>query len=222
MRSLGRCTNLADFMVRLFSINEKINDEIISSLDWCFRSSFAKLIGVFILVFFGFAVFFALLIWIASDSYPECLSTKKDESYWQDSFALSWTTFSTVGYGHIYPALAEGNEQSTTCGWIYSICAIEAFVGVLYAGICAAILFSKIYRIQAYATVDFSKAITIRYGGIHQAVEDEKNLLKIEESLSERIGTYTEKSISISEQTLACPVMSIMMVNTLGTFRCEL
>jgi len=183
---------------------------------------------MFIVVFFSLTVGFAIILWIESDRYPECLSTKKDESYWQDSFALSWTTFSTVGYGHIYPALVEGNDQSSTCGWIISICAIEAFLGVLYAGLCAAILFAKIYRVQAMATVRFSKALTITYGGVHEAetkkkmrAEAVRTLSQTESELAPRVDGNPPQAVINDEEMnnsalIAFPVLSILMVNTLA------
>jgi len=74
--------------------------------------------------------------------YPSCTSNNPDpdsgdQSIWQDAFALSWTTFSTVGYGHIHPKLSQ-KGQYEKCGWIITALSVESFNGVLYAGCCSA------------------------------------------------------------------------------------
>jgi len=46
-----------------------------------------------------------------------------------NAFALSWTTFSTVGYGSNYPTTNGGH-----CFFTHSVVSLEAFIGILYAG----------------------------------------------------------------------------------------
>ena len=208
----------------MVSINKIINESIIISIEWVFQTTFLNLIGLFIIFFFGWVCFFALLIWIASSSLPECLSTAKDAAYWQDSFALSWTTFSTVGYGHIYPALASTRDASsgfTSCVWVYTICAVESFVGVLYAGICGALLFAKIYRVQSQAPVVFSKAITVKYGEILTGVDNlrENHPQSVKENAT-RVDSDEEQFYDAEARDVvyACPVITIMIVNKFGMF----
>ena len=81
-----------------------------------------------------------------------------------DGFALSWTTFTTVGYGAVYPATGTEYDQQMDCVLITLITTIESFVGLLYAGMCAAILFGKVGRIQSHAQVRFSDALCLEYG----------------------------------------------------------
>lgn len=89
-------------------------------------------------------------------------------------FALSWTTFSTVGYGSTYPALGYQNNNPTNCFFINFICSLESLLGVLYSGFCGAILFGKVLRIQSQAQVIFSDPILIRYGpGLFDGIEEE-------------------------------------------------
>ena len=68
------------------------------------------------------------------------------------------------GYGAVYPATGNEYEQQIDCIWITIITTTESFVGLLYAGMCAAILFGKVGRIQSHAQVRFSDAICIEYG----------------------------------------------------------
>lgn len=90
-----------------------------------------------------------------------------------DGFALSWTTFTTVGYGAVYPATGTEHDKQMECVLITLITTIESFVGLLYAGMCAAILFGKVGRIQSHAQVRFSDALCLEYG-----VREQKNASK--------------------------------------------
>eukprot|EP00814_Leptocylindrus_danicus_P022194 CAMPEP_0116004892 /NCGR_PEP_ID=MMETSP0321-20121206/857_1 /TAXON_ID=163516 /ORGANISM="Leptocylindrus danicus var. danicus, Strain B650" /LENGTH=276 /DNA_ID=CAMNT_0003473249 /DNA_START=645 /DNA_END=1475 /DNA_ORIENTATION=+ len=58
------------------------------------------------------------------------------------------------------------------------MCALESFVGVLYAGFCGALLFAKILRVQAVAQVTFSNALAIHYDNKEkpQAADDKDKL----------------------------------------------
>lgn len=85
------------------------------------------------------------------------------------SFALSWTTFSTVGYGHTYPQI----NDDAKCYYLNMICSLESFVGVLYAGFSGAILFGKVQSVYSKATVHFSELCVLRYGkGVRIDVSD--------------------------------------------------
>jgi hypothetical protein len=63
-----------------------------------------------------------------------------------------------VGYGAISPS-----GKNSGCYLIRYICAIEAFVGVIYFGCCGAIFFAKINRILSRASVVFSSTLCIQY-----------------------------------------------------------
>jgi hypothetical protein len=94
-------------------------------------------------------------------------------------FALSWTTFSTVGYGSTYPALGYQNSNWANCFFINFICSLESLLGIVYSGFCGAILFGKILRIQSQAQVIFSDPIVIRYGsGVQEGIEDSNSTNK--------------------------------------------
>ena len=209
----GKWSGCVNFFLKLTQWNEMIHFAIVEFLEWTFITTFPRLIFLFIILFFMWVILFATLMWISTEYYPSCIAG--GESFWQDAFALSWTTFSTVGYGHIYPTLAgdDSRKKFIECGWLISLCSIESFVGVLYAGFCGAILFSKIYRVQTMANIAFSKAIVVRYGNsvqpglLHSASGD---------SFYDSNEVDEEVGIEKKESKIECPVMSFRVVNEFG------
>ncbi len=145
------------------------NSWIHSYITWTFKTNFfavfMSFLTVFLIVIFIFGVF---LMW-AGMGKGQCFIigggdfTDTDAGL-ADGFALSWTTFTTVGYGAVYPATGTEYEKQMECIWITLITTIESFVGLLYAGMCAAILFGKVGRIQSHAKVRFSDALCLEYG----------------------------------------------------------
>lgn len=72
---------------------------------------------------------------------------------------------STVGYGAVYTATGnDENFSQHSCALITILCTAESFIGLLYAGICTAIMFGKIGRIQSHAQVTFSDVMCVEYG----------------------------------------------------------
>lgn len=146
------------------------NQRLASTLHWMFRVNFLFLFTVMCLAFFCLVLVFCALIISAGELDADCIKIggisfgNTTASYFADAFALSWTTFSTVGYGNTYPALGHENTNATNCLYITTICSLESFIGVLYSGFCGAILFGKVLRIQSHAQVEFSDPIVIRYG----------------------------------------------------------
>eukprot|EP00815_Leptocylindrus_aporus_P011639 CAMPEP_0116063404 /NCGR_PEP_ID=MMETSP0322-20121206/8399_1 /TAXON_ID=163516 /ORGANISM="Leptocylindrus danicus var. apora, Strain B651" /LENGTH=339 /DNA_ID=CAMNT_0003549025 /DNA_START=152 /DNA_END=1168 /DNA_ORIENTATION=+ len=75
-------------------------------------------------------------------------------------FALSWHIFSTVGYGHIHPERTNGPASCIIVAYLFFI---ESFVGVMYGGLCGALLYSRITKALDHADVMFSNGICISY-----------------------------------------------------------
>jgi len=171
------------------------------SFHWMFRTSFIFLFAVMCIIFFGLIILFAGAIVGAGRLDEECVRIGGDPlftSQFFDAFALSWTTFSTVGYGSTYPALSHENDSPSNCFFITFICSLESFLGVLYSGFCGAILFGKVLRIQSHAQVIFSDPIVVRYGSGMQEHCDED-----------------DGDDEMSDSKIPCPVLEFCIINRL-------
>jgi len=165
---------------------------LVTYLSWSFRTSFLILFLTSSIAFFILVIFFTLLLMMMGYSNPSCFQPNFNEANtpFADAYALSWTTFTTVGYGHIYPSLGIEEDGQHSCAWVHVLCSIESFFGVLYASCCGAIIFGKIVRIRSLAPVLFSDPITIRYGS----------------------GT-TSCNVSCAEGKIPCPILTFRLVN---------
>lgn len=87
------------------------------------------------------------------------------DSKFGDAFAMSWTTFTTVGYGNVYTATGNdlGTLESQNCSGTVFLGTLESFMGLIYAGMCAAIMFGKVNRVQSHAHLTFANAVCLQY-----------------------------------------------------------
>jgi hypothetical protein len=182
------------------------NQKLALYLHWMFRVNFVFLFGVMCVMFFALVILFAGFITVAGNIDPQCVRIggeefDKENTAFADAFALSWTTFSTVGYGSTHPALGNQNKSNTNCFFINFICCLESLLGVLYSGFCGAILFGKVLRIQSHAQVIFSDPLVLRYGS--GVVENEEFVGK------PGVEEYDEKPKN------PCPVLEFRIVNRL-------
>ena len=69
-----------------------------------------------------------------------------------------------MGYGLIYSGISADEPDIRKCTGMTIVVTLEAFVGVLYAAFCGAVVFAKVTRTQSVAQVAFSTPIVIRYG----------------------------------------------------------
>ena len=110
---------------------------------WTFYSSFLAVFLSFFAIFVAICLLFAALYLAAGTAHPECIIVSGHEfganpmSKYSDAFALSWTTFTTVGYGNTYTAtgndLESESESTTDCSGVILMCTVEAFLGLLFA-----------------------------------------------------------------------------------------
>ena len=56
-----------------------------------------------------------------------------------------------------------GDTEPHKCSWVVLLCTIEAFMGLLFAGMGAAILFGKVNRVQSHAHLTFANAVCLQY-----------------------------------------------------------
>lgn len=73
-------------------------------ISWAMSVSYWKYLVVIIAQFLSQICFFTFLLYLWTIYYPECISSETSNT--RDAFVLSWTTYSTVGYGHISPSIS--------------------------------------------------------------------------------------------------------------------
>lgn len=141
-------------------------------------------------------LFFAWLLMLAGNAQPACIvaagssfgvNDTEDVTRFSDAFALSWTTFTTVGYGMIYTAVGSDFQpngpdgelatEPAQCTWVVFLCTAEAFLGLLYAGMCAAILFGKVNRVQSHANIMFANSVCLQYEEVEDYDEDVEDIV---------------------------------------------
>jgi len=74
-----------------------------------------------------------------------------------------------------------GDTKPHHCAWVVLLCTSEAFLGLLFAGMCAAILFGKVNRVQSHANIIFSNAVCLQY----EEIDHDDDL-----DMSERNGDF--------------------------------
>jgi len=135
--------------------------------------NYVLLFTFFTVNFYAFIFLFSLLIWLFGLWEKQCVRVgggsfadfTTPSQVFSGAFALSWATFSTVGYGNAWPALSEDGEEGILyCPAMNGLLMLEAFIGVCFAGACGAILFGKVVQAQSQAQIDFSQPIVIRFG----------------------------------------------------------
>ena len=140
---------------------------------------------------------------VAGTAQPECITSggkhfgSNPYTKFNDAYELSWTTFTTVGYGNTYTSTAndliaeDGTTNAPDCTWVVLLCNAEAFFGLLYAGMCAAILFGKVNRVQSHAKLIFANAVCLQY----EEIDEEEENVENDDTRSER-SAKSERSAS--------------------------
>jgi len=212
-------------------------------INWTFNTSFTAVFLTFFLLFFIFCLIFACLLALAGEFTPECLIVSSEpygtnpNSKFSDAFAMSWTTFTTVGYGNVYTAT--GNDfvtnQSEICSGVVFLCTLESFFGLIYAGMCAAILFGKVNRIQSHAHLTFANTVCLQYADVDSDFVDEDSSDSDCDSNSDGSMNITEQNgeekikavgrrvtfkfklprKTFKEKFKGCPVLTFQVVNDL-------
>jgi Ion channel len=201
------------------------NEMVVSYLFWTFRQTFLAVLLSSMLWFYFWTFLFAALVYCAGHSLPQCISVAgvdfDHELSFMNAYALSWTTFSTVGYGAIHPTTTAtpSGKAGDDCSGIKILMGIEAFVGVLFASFWGAIFLSKVTRIASFAQVTFSEALVIRYGSGVAPVDDKND--SSDESGSEdgeTDGSDRPTKLAPSDfrcSIIPCPVLEFRVYNRL-------
>jgi|EP01083_Nonionella_stella_P002247 hypothetical protein len=160
--------------------------------SWMYTSSFTTVFLSFAIVYISIITLFAFFIFLLNLFYlnhlqRECMdgwnATIAGYMNYETTFSLSWTTFSTVGYGHVSPTL---NFQ---CIGLELLCSIEAFVGLLYVAFCGSIVFAKIVLLHSRARVTFSSILCLEYDNTKRTQSDDQNK-KNQYQIHERRESY--------------------------------
>jgi hypothetical protein len=184
-----------------------LNNLVMRYLHWTFRSSFTSVFLSAAVGFISLTMMFAAWIWALGRKEPGCIGGvdfETDTSY-VDAFILSWTTFSTVGFGVIFAGTSSEVPNVKNCTGITIVVTLEAFVGVLFSGMSGAIMFAKVARIQSFAQVIFSDPIVIRYGS---GVANHDS--QLDDDSDEGVGEAN------ALQDIPCPVLEFRLLNRLN------
>lgn len=195
------------------------SNAVIAYLNWTSKAAFLSVFISFLVVFVALVMVFGFFLKLGGQRYPGCIIVADDQfgsvsnSDFADAFSLSWTTFTTVGYGAIYVATGVDYNKQEDCTLIQFLCIVESFFGLIFSGMCTAIMFGKIGRIQSHAQVKFSEAICVVFAKKkndgHQCNYCDVNRKKVIGNDKDNIPQDSPTSI------LACPELRIQMVNKL-------
>jgi hypothetical protein len=127
---------------------------------WTYGASFAKVMFFFLAVYVFNILFWAfIIIWADTTGASgfSCLYGEGGDYYttlerYELGFELSWSTFTTVGYGAISPP-----GDDTKCYALRLVCALVAFIGVLFGSVSSA------YVIRFYPHFIYLTLLTRHY-----------------------------------------------------------
>jgi len=187
-------------------------------LIWSLRSNVAIVLISEAFAFWALTCLFALFIYLGASYEPYCLRFSPDErdfeeagSHFIDAYQLSWTTFSTVGYGLVHPQVQPVEDESVAfvkCAFMKLILSLESFVGVLFASFCGAVIVGKMTRAKSTAPVRYSQRMTIRFGsGVMLVNGDDDHCDEVEDTPV----TKEERK----QTRFPCPVLEFRVANSM-------
>lgn len=207
--------------------NGRLSTKLLNDyVHWTFQSSFGAVLLSLSVIFLLLVTLWAVLLYVIAQFRPQCLyvgSLHFDEAgnFFIDAFAISWTTFSTVGYGLTGPNTS--NERAVDhCMGMNAIASVEAFFGVLFAGFAGAIIFGKVTRVQSIARVAWSSPMVIRYGqgvNVEERRSSHVQILPPADGVIPDLKRDDDSSSSDDDETklshLPCPVLEFRVINQL-------
>lgn len=213
--------------VQVTNIFEKV-------IYWCFTCSFWKFAFASIVTFFVLCIAFAFLVLASVYNSPDCLSPSVAQvrfpEQFMDALHLSWTTFTTVGYGIIAPATGGHGEFMTDpklfrkdmmCLPVNFVLSFESLMGVLFVGFCSAILFGKLMSFQSNAKVAFSNIMAVSFGEkvyLEDEDDDEEYIAAAAAAASAADVVSNHKSlrdIKSKVYKISCPILRFRIANEL-------
>jgi inward rectifier potassium channel len=133
------------------------------------HASWGRLLLIFLAVFFGFNLFFAVLYYLAPHGLANTGEAADVPRFWRDFF-FSVHTLATIGYGNVYPVTLYANIIVT----------LEAIVGFLLAALTTGLAFTRFAR--PTARIMFSEvAVVAPFEGVPaiqvRAINQRHNLI---------------------------------------------
>ncbi len=123
---------------------------------------------------------------------PQCVTNSvfDDDEYTflagiSDAWQLSWTTYSTVGYGVISASTSavfldniDERSMDKHCALMNIILSFESLIGILAVSFAGAIIFGKLMQFQCDAKVKFSSIVVVTYGPglLEKKMKDDNDL----------------------------------------------
>ena len=123
-----------------------------------------------------------------------------------------------------------GDTLPRECTWTVLLCTSEAFLGLLFAGMCAAILYGKVNRTQSHANILFSNAVCIQYEEEDDEIEDDvegnDKILSspfffdddddVADIKSKDEESQVKEETKFVDQYNGCPILKFQVVNELA------
>jgi len=188
-------------------------------LYWSFRKNLVLVCMLAAFFFFAWTFFFALLLYLIGHRNPKCIHVNGKDfdettAKFMDAFALSWTTFTTVGYGLVYPGtsatLPEDFNIAKHCTGMTIVTTLEAFVGILFSAFWGAVLFAKVTRVASHAQISFSKVAIIKYGkGATGTAENEYEYIPSDDECEDMESGYKKSRLPL-------PILEFRIANRLN------
>jgi hypothetical protein len=131
---------------------------------WVNQSSFFTALVFFLSTYYAMVCIFAgILLHMEIKTGGKCVDLDEvfttEKGLYELAFELSWTTFTTVGYGRVSPSAYEYG-----CYSMRLLCASFAFLGLLFNSLSAAIFFSKLESFLTRSSVTFSSSVCLQHG----------------------------------------------------------
>ncbi len=191
-------------------------------IHWMLSSKFSSFTVFISIVFILLTFIFALIIMAIAQAEPKCVTStvfytnNGFEAGFNDALSLSWTTFTTVGYGVISPSTSasfqndmDRFDKSGGCVMMSVLLSFESLVGILFVSYAGAIMYVKLIQFQSNAQVAFSSVLLVKYGRGVDAEDVDDDM-----SVSTENG---ETELQMAQKMVPFPVLVFRMVNLLNS-----
>lgn len=116
----------------------------------------------------------------------------------------------------IYPATSDTNSDVGGCVLITILTAFESFVGVVFASLCAALMFAKVGRVQSFAQLTFSDPMVIRYGQAVMTTDGSPDDDDYDDDYTLKKSGDQPKVI-MNDLRIPCPVLEFRIFNRMDS-----